>query len=87
MYVYYRIMKIYVFVYTNILSSFYFLCTINMPHHVPIMDFTHTNYGKFFKAKILIPITIVFYKTLHSYNNLFYSNENISKAHKHSLIY
>ncbi len=40
-----------------------------------------------FKIKILIPFTIIFHETLHSYNNLCPSNEGVSKGCKHSLIY
>jgi hypothetical protein len=39
-YVYYIVMKIYVFVYTNIFSPFYFLCVTIMPHHSLTIDFT-----------------------------------------------
>ncbi len=66
-------MEIYVLICSNSFSSFYFLCIIIMP--------------KLFKIKISIPFTILFHKTLHSYNNLFLSSENVFKGLKHSLIY
>ncbi len=40
MYVYYIIVKNYVFVYINIFSPFYCLCIISMLHHYLTMDFT-----------------------------------------------
>jgi hypothetical protein len=42
MYAYYIAMEIYVFVYTNILSSFYFVCVTIMSHHFSAMDFTQS---------------------------------------------
>jgi hypothetical protein len=86
MYVYYIVMEIYVPICINIFSSFYCLCITSMPHHVPTMDF-HKLYRNFSKTKISIPFTILFYETLHSYNNLFLSNESVSKGHKHTFIY
>jgi len=50
------------------------------------MNFTQTT-PKPFTIKISIPFTILFHEILHSYNNLFLSSENVSKDHKHSLIY
>jgi len=41
--------------------------------------------SKHLNSKISTPFTILFPKTLHSYN-LFSSNEGVSKGHKHSLI-
>ncbi len=46
-------MKIYVLVYTNNFSPFYFLCITNMPHRFPTMTFTHINYTKTFHNKNL----------------------------------
>jgi uncharacterized protein (DUF608 family) len=40
--------------------------------------------SKKFKTNISIPFPILFYKILHSYNNLFSSNEDIFKYHIHS---
>jgi hypothetical protein len=87
MYVYYIVMKIYVFICTNIFSCFYFLCIINVTHQFSTIDFTHTNYAKIFQNKIINAFTILFHKTLYSYNNLFVSSESVSKSHKHSFIY
>jgi hypothetical protein len=41
-YVYYIVIEIFVFVYTNIFSPFYFLCVIIMPHHSPTIYFTQS---------------------------------------------
>ncbi len=57
-----------------------------MSHHSPTMNYTLTT-PKPFKIKILIPFTILFHQTLHSYNNLFLSSEGVSKGHKHSFTY
>jgi hypothetical protein len=40
--------------------------------------------SKKFKTKISIPFIVLFYEILHSYNNLFSSNESIFKDQKHS---
>ncbi len=53
MYVYYKVIEIYLLVCTNIFSPFYFLCITNMPHHSPTMDFTHINYAKIIQNKNL----------------------------------
>jgi hypothetical protein len=42
MYVYYIAMEIYVIVYTNIHSHFYFLYMTIMSHYFTTMDFTHS---------------------------------------------
>jgi hypothetical protein len=42
MYVYYIVMEIYVFIYTNILSPFYFVCVTIMSYHFPAMHFTQS---------------------------------------------
>ncbi len=57
-----------------------------MSHHSSTINFTCT-ISKPLKTKISIPFTILFHETLHLYNNLFLSNEGVSKCHKHSLIY
>ncbi len=81
-------MKIYVLVYTNNFSLFYFLCITNMPHHFPTMNFTHINYTKtFHNKKSQFPSQFYSIKLLHSYNNLFLSSESVFKGHKHPLIY
>jgi hypothetical protein len=72
MYVYYIVMKIYVFGCMNIFSFFYCLYITIIPHHSPPMTFTWT-ISKPFKTKIFIPFTILFNKTSHSNNNLFLS--------------
>ncbi len=85
MYVYYIIMEIYVLVYTNILSPFLF-CIYNYY----VISFSchgfHTIMQKIFENKISIIFTILFHKTLHSYNNLFSWSEGVFKGHKHSFI-
>jgi hypothetical protein len=43
-------------------------------------------YVYYIVMEISIPFIILFYETLHSYNNLFLSNEGVSKGYKHSLI-
>ncbi len=42
MYVYYITMETYIFVCTNIVSFFYFLCVTITPHHSSTMYFTHS---------------------------------------------
>jgi len=86
MYVYYIAMEIYVLVCINLFSLFYYLCITSMPHHFNTMDFAETT-PKPFKIKILIHFTIIFHETLYSYKNVFLSNEDVFKGHKHPLIY
>jgi hypothetical protein len=72
MYVYYIAMKIYVFDGRNIFSSFYCLCiTICLPILLSWIKHKHQPLSKQkpFKIKTSIPFTILFYQTLHSYNN------------------
>jgi len=87
MYVYYIVIKIYVFIYINIFSPFYCLYITNISQHSFTIDFTYTNNVKPFKIKISIPFTIIFYEILYSYNNLILSSENVFKDHKHPFIY
>jgi hypothetical protein len=70
MYVYYIVMKIYVFNCINICLFFHCLCITSMSHHSHIMNYIKIT-SKFFKIKILILFTILFHETLHSYDNLF----------------
>jgi hypothetical protein len=51
------------------------------------MDFTHTNYVKFFKNENINVFTILFHKILYLYNNLFASSEGVFKGQKHLFIY
>jgi hypothetical protein len=58
-----------------------------MWYHFPAMDFTQLQImQKKFENKISIIFTILFDKTLHSYNNLFSWSEGVFKGHKHSFI-
>jgi hypothetical protein len=87
MYVYYITVEIYVLFYTNIFSPFYFVYVTIMWYHFLAMDFTQLQImQKIFENKISIIFTILFHKTLHSYNNLFSSSKSVFKAHKHSFI-
>ncbi len=49
--------------------------------------YTLSTMSKLLEAKISIPFTIIFHKTLYSYNNLFSSSEDVFKNHKQSFIY
>jgi hypothetical protein len=76
---------IYVLDYTNIFLSFYCLCIINVSHYLPWTKHKHHQNHSKPKAQILSQFySIKFY--IHI-TKIFLSNENVSKGHKHSLIY
>ncbi len=87
MYFYYIVMKIYVFVCTNIHSPIYLLYIIIMPHHFRTMHFTHSQImPKPMKNKLSTPFISLFHETFHSYNKLLSSSVDVFKCPKHPLI-
>jgi hypothetical protein len=85
MYFYYIVVKIYVFVCTNIHSPIYFLCMTIMPHHFHTMHFTHSQImPKTLKNKLSTPFISLIHETFHSFNKLFSSSDGVFKCPKNT---